>query len=227
MASEIDLESLDVADQRAILAAIEATLPSGPGQRNKQIFQFARKLKGIPVLANVNPACLRPLVNAWHLRAEPFMSGEHSVENTFVEFLYGWPRVRDPGGLDLLALTQQVLANPPHPACAQLGFKKPHIIVTIGLCAEMQANAREECTERQGGGHKKCFHLSTRKLAALLTEAMGLPISQTESQKTLQALVAVGVLDVVVKGKVGRATRFRFIWTPGPSPSQKLPDWLK
>jgi hypothetical protein len=50
--------------------AIEKTLPTGPGKRNRRIFDFARHLRTV-FAKGTDPEGLRPHVEAWHRAALP------------------------------------------------------------------------------------------------------------------------------------------------------------
>jgi hypothetical protein len=59
-----------IALNSAVVEAISKSLPSGPGQRTKRIFEFARRLKAIPGLDRSRAALAR-YIQEWHRRALP------------------------------------------------------------------------------------------------------------------------------------------------------------
>lgn len=59
--------------QEAIRAAMERTLPSGPGQRHRLLFRLARELKAIPALSDRPVSDLKPIIQEWHQLAKPFI----------------------------------------------------------------------------------------------------------------------------------------------------------
>src|SRR5205085_1019615 len=68
--------------------AIDLTLPSGPGQRNKQVFHFVRRLKGI-LPATSAPEELRTYIREWHHRALPIINTK-DFETTEADFFDAW-----------------------------------------------------------------------------------------------------------------------------------------
>jgi hypothetical protein len=80
--------------KRVIEDAIEVTLPDGPGQRNRKIFDLARRLKGI---TGMEPQSLKPIVVEWHRRALPAITTKDFGE-TWSDFQVAWQRVKNPHG---------------------------------------------------------------------------------------------------------------------------------
>ena len=59
-----------------IMPIIEATQPTGSGQRNAKLFELARCLKFHPALAGATPKQLKPFVRKWHEMALPNIENE-------------------------------------------------------------------------------------------------------------------------------------------------------
>ena len=97
-----------------------------------------RRLQSAPRLREAAPQSLRPIVAAWYELAKPQLSGEHDFEECWNEFLYGWPRVKFPGGMDLVELAGRVVKGPDHAACAEKGYHNPVRRALVGLCARLQ-----------------------------------------------------------------------------------------
>ena len=76
-------------------AAISATLPTGPGQRNRLLFQLARYLRAIIPAASVEE--LREIVRQWHTRALPFITTK-DFSTTWEDFRIAWMKVKWPVG---------------------------------------------------------------------------------------------------------------------------------
>jgi hypothetical protein len=76
-----------------IAHAIADTLPTGPGKRNRSLFELARRLKAI--MPNASARELRPIVRQWFDAALPVIrTKEWGV--TWEEFSVAWQRVRYP-----------------------------------------------------------------------------------------------------------------------------------
>ena len=133
--------------------AITATLPNGPGQRNSQVFQFARALRGIPSLADADPRDLRPIVKRWHSAALPHIRTKPFVE-TWMDFLYAWPRVETPMRRNLMEEALKKAIADPVPGLDDYDQKALRDLVA--LCRELQAITGREP-----------FFLSTRTAARL------------------------------------------------------------
>ena len=215
---QVDLDSLEERSKEEIYGILDRTRPRQSGTRNLGVFYLAKELRGVPELENADPRCLRPIVETWHERWKSRMSGEHSFDDSWVDFLYAWERVKQPGrGLDMAALAKQVSEEAPHPACTAKGYKCPRVINIVGLCAKLQ--------EFHG---KEPFYLSTRMAARALAEVLGKEFKPMILQRILGALAVDEVLRVQQVGDEHQATRFFFIWTPESDPPQpESPAWLK
>jgi len=115
--------------------AIQGTLPTGPGQRNQQVFQLCRALKGIDRLADADPQSLRPIVQRWHEKALPHIRTK-PFEETWIDFLYGWPRVEVPMRENLMEnAMERARANPEEGA----DYDQQKVRLLLSLCRELQA----------------------------------------------------------------------------------------
>ena len=96
--------------QPAIEQAIDATLPRGPGTRNRQLFEFARKLKAIAGLADAKVDDLQPLVAEWHRRALPKITTKEFAESWY-DFANSWKSVRFASGSETFVRQGQQFAK--------------------------------------------------------------------------------------------------------------------
>ena len=87
--------TLHVSDSGLIQSAILSTLPTGPGQRNRRLFDLARRLKSVAPRTSV-PA-LEEIVRDWHGRALAAI-GTKDWLTTWLEFRVAWARVKRPIG---------------------------------------------------------------------------------------------------------------------------------
>jgi hypothetical protein len=178
--------------QNEIEIAIETTLPQGPRRRNRQIFTFARALKGIPDLAELPAGAFRQTVRTWHNRARK-ASGEHPFEDTWIDFRNAWGKVRVPLTADFLkGVLERAKAKP----IEGTGYESPDLILLLTVCREFQAIMGD-----------RPFFLSARTGARLLT------VEPMTVCRWLGLLAEDGWLEIMEKGgnKTMRATRFRFI----------------
>lgn len=173
--------------------AIAATLPSGYGQRNKLVFEFARWLKAIAVFTEAGPRDLEPFVREWHRRALPFISTT-PVEETLVDFYKGWPKVRFARGQEPMArIVARAAAEIPKVADR---YESPHVRMLVALCRELQ---------RASGAAP--FFLSCAKAG----ECLG--VDPKSANRWLYLLQIDQILAEVEKGSRSprRATRWRYL----------------
>jgi hypothetical protein len=179
-----------------IEAAIRATLPTGPGQRNRMLFIFIRRLKADPALRNLPPKVFRDVVRRWHELALPYIRSKDFSE-TWGDFVYGWKRARFPQGVTIRNIVKD--ADPTTlPAELLELYDSPHTLRLIAVCRELQ---------RASGNN--AFFLSVRKAAELIGTGV------RSAWRQLEMLCADGVLQKVQPGSKSRATRYRYLGYAG------------
>jgi hypothetical protein len=185
--------ALDLLEE-AIEHAIAASLPTRIGTRHRQVFELARALRGIPALYDAEPRDLTPIVRRFHQRALPHIRTK-PFEETLVDFLRGWPRVRFPLGTEPMALVLHKVATTPLPEAAEQ-FEQEKFKILVSLCRELQRNA--------GAGE---FYLSCRTAGRLIG------VCHTHANNWLFLMVQLGVLEEVIKGSAltQRASRYRYL----------------
>lgn len=185
---------LSVASTREIEKAIRETLPGGPGRRNRQVFALARSLKAVPVLADADANACEPYVREWHARALQHVHTK-PFEETWIDFLTAWPRVKYPKGEEPMAgmFAAALKAGVPPEATR---YEQPAIHHLAALCRELQ----------RGAGTQP-FFLSARTAGRLLE------VDHTTAWRWLFLLQNDRVIEVVERGEAGkqRATRFRYL----------------
>ena len=181
-----------------IATAIVESLPSGPGIRNRQVFQLARALKAIPALFDADPGALQAYVRRWHKLALPVIQTK-PFEETWIDFLIGWPRVKFPKGTEPMAqiMAKAVAAEIPAVAHEQRYESQP-LCLLVAICRELQRAAGE-----------RPFYLSCR------TAARYIHTDHSTASRYLFLLEHDRILKVVTKGgpMTYRATRFRYLPT--------------
>jgi len=176
--------------QRAILE----TLPTKKGTRNKAVFSLARTLKAIPLLTDASWKVLRPYVEYWHQQALPVIETK-PFEETWIDFLKAWPKVKFPKGSEPMALALEWarIAELPEEAYR---YEQEPLRQLVSLCRELQ---------RVSGEFP--FFLSCRTVERFLG------VGFKTANRWLFLLVEEGVLEIVRKGSmVGRrASRYRYV----------------
>ena len=176
-------------DLDAINCAILQTLPTGPGQRHRLLFQFARHLQAIPSLRTVEPVRLEPIVRRWWELALPKIQTKSWIES-WSDFLEGWDKVRFAKGEGAMS---QVVAR---------ARKRVHPIRSIDDKYKLLI---EVCRELQLVAGENPFFLDCR------TAAGSVGVAPITVSRWLQHLVRVGTLRQVSVGKRGRASEFFFV----------------
>lgn len=164
---------------------IRGCLPTGPGRRNRQVFELARALKGIPKFADAAPDSLRAIVKRWHALALPYIATKEFTE-TWIDFLMAWSRVKIPKGATMTSIMQRAL-EAPLPKAAERYDEEP-IRRLVALCRQLAQEA--------GGGP---FYLACRTAAHLLG------VSHVQANRWLFLLAHEGVIEQLTKGD--RSTR--------------------
>lgn len=177
--------------ERIELAIVES-LPRGPGQRNKQVFELCRALKAIPSIAGADAADLKPYVRRWHELAKPVIQTP-AFEDTWFDFLRGWPRVLFPKGTEPMSqiFAAAVAAELPE---AALQYDSAQCRLLVVLCRELQRAA--------GDGP---FYLSARTAGRLLG------VDFKAAWRWLFVLQSDNVLKVVTRGNTRTANRYRYL----------------
>jgi hypothetical protein len=89
-------------------AAIIATLPTGPGQRNRCVFDFARRLKSIDGLTKTD---IHQALRSWHRRALAVI-GTKDFKVTEVDFWIAWERIKVPHGASIVTAYEAACKHP-------------------------------------------------------------------------------------------------------------------
>jgi hypothetical protein len=173
--------------------AILATLPTGPGQRNRRLFELARRLKG--TMPNADADTLRAIVREWHRLAQPVITTK-DLGTTWADFGFAWQRVRYPAGQSFGA-----------------GAAAAENIVLAGVAAGYDGDLRrlaQLCAALQAQHGDRPFFLGCRQAG----DYLGVP--RMTAWRLVQAMTFDGVLLAVRKGTKGsgdapgKASEWRF-----------------
>lgn len=187
--SSVSSESLSLC--KSADEALQATIPSHQGQRNRALFEFARHLKGMPRYCNGSADQLRAIVQQWHQRALPFVATKE-FDETWAEFVYGWDRVKFPKGGDAWAeACRRVEASEPPPEASR--YTDDRLRLLCGVCFQLQRLVGDQP-----------FYLSCR------SAGKGVGVSAPVANRFLHLLVHDGVLRVMVPSTTRKATRYRY-----------------
>ncbi|HMF17422.1 MAG TPA: bifunctional DNA primase/polymerase [Gemmataceae bacterium] len=174
---------------------IADTLPSGPGQRNRCVFDFARMVKGIMPMAS--PAELRQIVGEWHRLALPVIR-TRDFGTTWQDFQIAWQRIQKPyRPATLFAAFATAISRPDPPI-----ENRQELGILAGACRELQAIAGDSP-----------FYLSARSAAKHLSISLRETISHMTAWRWLRSLEFFGVIRESTKGHLKglQASEFRYL----------------
>src|SRR5262249_39252174 len=154
--------------------ANEQTVPTGPGERNRRIVDFARYLRSV-FSEGADPEDLRPHVEAWHRAALPRIRTKAFGE-TWRDFLHAWDSVEKPAGVNLAMVKHMATED-----TFSLGLPNANLDPVARL---LRAAARV----RNAGG---VFYMSYRTMG----RCVGL--SPVAARNLARELVALGHLVIV------------------------------
>jgi hypothetical protein len=179
--------------QQLVLSAIAATLPTGPGQRNRRLFDLARRLKAIDGLDDLE--ILEAVVRQWHQQALPFIRTRH-FSTSWDDFETAWLNVKTPFGVGIAQAFELARRQPLPPIRGS-----PYLGILAALCRNL-------------GGDGRTFFLSQYTVAALFKVA---PMTGWRWLKTLRFYK---VIERVKRGSLtaepgGLASEYRFIGQRG------------
>jgi hypothetical protein len=177
-----------------LTSAIAPTLPTGPGQRNRCIFELARRLKALK--PNATPEELRPILREWHRQALPYIR-THDFAESWTDFVVAWERVQRPAGQTFRAAAQAADSGESPPIAEEFGYDG-HLRRLAALCWQLA---------QQWGSRP--FPLGCEIAGRYLG------VSTKHAGRLLKALQFDGVLELVSKGsnRSGKASEWRFCGT--------------
>lgn len=179
-----------------VLQTVHATIPQGIGSRHRQVFELARALKAIPHLADADPGRFAPVVRRWHtLGRQRGVVGTESWEESLIDFLQSWPRIKYPKGTDPMSTIFARARAAELPAVAEK-YESEGIRLLVRLCAELQT-----------ASGKNPFFLATRTAGRLLG------VQHVRAWRWLWLLAHDGIIAEVEKGAhaTRRASRWRYL----------------
>jgi len=182
--------------EQLVKNAIVATIPSGYGQRNRQIFEFVRRLKAIPQIASIDADVLEPLIRRWHSQALPAISTKGFTE-TLIDFLVAWKRAKIPAGAAAIGPIFQRAIAAELPEAARRYDEEPRLQLLVALCRELHRSA----------GNAP-FFLSCAKAGELLGAQ---PMTIWRWIELLKAHNILRLTSKGTKGRKGQASEYRYL----------------
>jgi|APLow6443716910_1056828.scaffolds.fasta_scaffold18920_2 hypothetical protein len=173
-------------------------LPTGRGQRHRNLFHLARHLKTRYPDAEAKDAM--PVVRAWHAEFLPLIATKSWAE-TWANFTRAWPDIRyleGEGTLDgIFASLDQT--EPPPASLAEMGYDA-EMWAIVRFLAKLSRNSEDGV-----------FFLSLRTVAMLIG------MSVQGAGNLMKLMMDDGLIELINKGalKSRKASTYRFIWQHG------------
>ena len=158
--------------------AIRDTVPTGPGERNRCVFHFARRLKAL--VPDYDVSRLQPIVRRWHSTAFPVIRTKQFAE-TWTDFLVAWKRCKPVSSKPFVRIIAFAAEIPIPPRAAH--HCDPRMLQLIQICRALQKAA---------GANP--FFLACRKAGELIGT------SKSEANRMLKTLRSEGILRLVRRG---------------------------
>lgn len=176
-----------------IPSSVSLCLPANEGERNRCLFELARRVKGERPEATREE--LRAIVQEWHQLALPVIATK-AFSVSWGDFERAWRSVRHAHGETLRAALDGVDIHACLPEQLQaLGYGE-HEAPLLHVCKALQVHAGNEP-----------FFIGARTAAELLGHS-----DHSTAAAMLRAFVADGVLEMVSKGAGKVASRYRYVW---------------
>jgi len=121
----------------AIEQAVQATLPTRPGQRHGKIFQLVRRLLAIEALEEKPAREHQWIIEEWHRRAHPHTSGKHPFDDYLFDFHYAWAEAKHPWGVEPVQLIAEKVRAGSLPGVAN-DYDDERLRQLVGVCRELQ-----------------------------------------------------------------------------------------
>ncbi len=192
--SYVNRADLSPQDARAVEDALEKTRAVVAGERHDQVFQFARKLRAIPALADKTAKQLEPFVHEWFRRSLPYI-GTKDWLSTWIDFRQGWDLVRCPASEEFMQDIAERAKRRPFER-----YEDPETNVLAAVCRELQAACGSEP-----------FYLSLRTAGGIVGK------SHEWANGRLWLFQDDGLLRCVSKGSPRGRRASEFLWLGGDS----------
>jgi len=186
---------------------VQESIPSGKGQNHRNLFDLARRLKGMEQRTGTAMTVdqQKAVFSIWHKQAAEFLRPGQSFDEYFFEFLDAWERVRYPAGEAVLtgAWERAQKTSPPEASLVD----DPDIRRLVSLCWELQLRA----------GNRP-FILPCRVVQRLFHHE-----NHVRGWRWLQGLCRLKVLDMVKAGNSAKreCSKYRYLFTPQSTTNRK------
>ena len=175
----------------AIDMAVKRCVPTGEGQRNRSLFNLARRLRSI--IPDAGREELRTILKRWHALSLSTIA-THDFTLSWGEFWNAWTKVETPFGDTFAGIVTDIDFGQPYSATLIDRGLGPKDLKLTRLCEALQKFHAPEP-----------FFLGCREAGALIGE------DHKTANNRLRALEAEGLIECVEKGRRGRNTRYRYI----------------
>ena len=167
----------------------QSLIPNRNGQRSVLLFKLARCLK--KHFADARSQDLKPIIQRWHEMALPFIATK-PFEETWIDFCYGFDRVKYPEG----EISRRVLENLP---------ALPPDMNGVGEFGESGDRLLQICLGLSKFTDDGVFFLPCRKAGEWLGR------SHTDAGRLIQVLVKFNILKIITPATKRDAARYLLV----------------
>lgn len=186
----VDFSKLTIAD------AVALAMPNRVHINNDCLFTLGRAVKRLESNSGqtFNTTQLREVFTEWHRHALPFLRKELTRDDYKIQFMNAYQSAKIPLGEDGVKMAWQRAQENPLPPEAINHFEDADKRLLVALCRELQIIHGQQP-----------FFLSARTVQQLFRLKCHI-----EPARWLRSFCVLKILDEVEKGKVGKASRYRF-----------------
>jgi hypothetical protein len=199
MGGEYSVCSVPLTPTLHLEKAISKTLPTAPGQRNRQIFQFCRELKSLPEYCDKPASFFKNIMIEWHRQALATIRTT-SFDETWVDFIVAWGKVAVASGVDILevAYEQAKADTGPFPDADDALYTEPRVRLLLRICLELSRVCYPEP-----------FWISCRDAGRLIR------VKKEKAGMLLRMFAVDGLLKMVKKTTPTRSPRYVYTGKQG------------
>lgn len=169
------------------------TQPNSPGQRNAKLFEYARRMKAQH--PNATKTERRAMVREWHSKALPNIRTQE-IAVSFEDFERAWLQFKQVHGAELESALRRTEQPPESVKSLDYGPAATRMV-------EIMFRLHLHQQHRHAGDP---IIMGVRKAGELLG------VDKSDAHKILKCLQRDGVLELVKKGEMPRASRWRWSW---------------
>ncbi len=188
----VSLNAFSEQNSSRVAEAVCHAIPTHQGKFHSIVFKFARCLKSLDFLEDATLDVLRKLTSIWAKQSTSLLKDKKTID-VWSEFICGWNKITTPSDVDYMESSLAKAAELNRIRRDEEHENGPEELLLIKLCYVLQL---------QSG--KDTFFLGCRTVAKLFGT------NRNSANKWLNMLVATGVLKLISKGVLSKASEYLY-----------------